>query len=411
MYDTVVAKSLTKKQTVEYMDAARCKVGLVSNYDAYIVILRLAVDKVALSSPVIRQTSLRTTLPEPLANGMSVYDLLLSLLLFTANPSRLTGEVWLKLYVRERIDDRLTHRPKLKRKGNGSGSAGNKKSRADDNGGSGSGSGRRAAEESGESQGDSQLSGGGRAELTRSRARTSHTLVPSLNSSSSTQSSDQVVETPDVGPGSSSPLFGPLVERSSLHLLLDPKQAPHTHHPDPEMYLDCDAVETPLYLVHVDFLRPIVWRPIVTPSTLGRIMIQRLIAQGEHFTTFSATSTSSSSSSYDSTFPSSHASTTSPSRSHDSQMIPETELIVKLARLYDRPHHKELGLPSGSDVARAVETERRILSGPLRHLQGSSVPRLEGVWRSASGEWELVVLGKVAGRQMGQEDMLEEGEL
>jgi len=93
------------------MDTSKCGVGVLTSYDAYIVILRLTNNHITLSSPVIRSTINRDSLDDPFRNEMSLFDLLLALLLFVAQPKRLEekSSLWTGLYVRTEEAERPTH--------------------------------------------------------------------------------------------------------------------------------------------------------------------------------------------------------------------------------------------------------------------------------------------------------------
>jgi len=126
--------------------------------------------------------------------------------------------------------------------------------------------------------------------------------------------------------------------------------------------------------------------------------LERLIAGGEHFLSFSA-SASTSVDAYEEdegvyivgldSRPSHLANPTTPKPS------PDKRLIIKLGYLLNRPHHLSHHLPSAVDIAFAIENEVRILSGPLTDLQGTVVPRLHGLWRSEDGDWAMVVMEDV----------------
>ncbi len=419
-----------------------CKLGLLTNYDVFIVILRLSSDTVTLSSPVIRKEISRNSLPANLANDTSVFDLLLALLLFTGKPQRLdaiNSGLWVGLYVRKPNEDRPTH---TKRKGREKESGNKKRKTGEGEGGpSGFEDGRGdSGANDHDHGGEKLLEGGYQMERRRERPRRSDesglslgdTSIPSLrdpDTSSFTQGSneDQKIITPtsatfDLNLNQSSSLFSG--EPSSF--LSDPKSGTNTRF-GPVLHLDYQPSGRPLAVEDVEFLTSTEWYPVI-PSTLAeeeRVVIDRLITHGEYFKTFSARSSSDQDSliahSYSTDHPLSSRSTasdvsmTSHPTANDhplpSPFLSSHQLIIKLAYLRHPRHHEELHLASGPEIAQAAEAECRILSGPLRDLQGERVPRLSGMWRSRDGIWGLTILGKVDGRQLGEGEALEEGEL
>ena len=81
------------------MDSRRTKVGVLTNYNVFLVILRTGKDKIVLSSPVIRDRISRASLEPGLANDVSVWKLLLALLLYVGRPENLQGKtgIWADL--------------------------------------------------------------------------------------------------------------------------------------------------------------------------------------------------------------------------------------------------------------------------------------------------------------------------
>jgi hypothetical protein len=114
------------------MDTGRVALGVLTNYNVFILLVRKGPGDIVMSSPVICDSTERSQLPQldsRLANDMSVWQFLLSLLLYSGQPNRLTekGGVWRELYVRPEEEHEAGKGAK-KRKGEGGGK-GKKKAR------------------------------------------------------------------------------------------------------------------------------------------------------------------------------------------------------------------------------------------------------------------------------------------
>ncbi len=217
---------------------------------------------------------------------------------------------------------------------------------------------------SGEVEGEDQAMGethpGGRELNTKSswwkdRPRRSDELILSLcdTSISAEEDDDERIVTP-------APTTDFVSKTTSL--LCDPSFDPKSSiRLGPVLHLRCERAGGPtLPNQDVEFLTSTPFYPVI-PSVLGpeevEIDIDRLIALGEYFKTFSASAL----------FPGildrqiTSLDTTS-----------RQPLIIKLAYLRDPPHQQELQLPPGMQVIHAAETECRILYGPLVRYRGFS---------------------------------------
>lgn len=83
------------------MHTRRVPLGVLTNYDIFVLLVRAGPSQMILSSPIIRDRNVRVGLSDRMINTMSVWEFLLALLLYTARPERLTsrGGVWDNLYV------------------------------------------------------------------------------------------------------------------------------------------------------------------------------------------------------------------------------------------------------------------------------------------------------------------------
>ncbi len=380
------------------MDAGRCPIGLLTNYDAYIVILRVSQSGIALSSPVLRKATSRNSLG-PLKNEMSVLDLLLALLLYTARPGRLKGSVWSGLYVREIRREEPTHAKRKNEEGSGSRSGKRKgkiKQREEESEDGGGQSGRGLTERTDEDVGPSagQEWHGTPVRISRKRPRefdkatttmttTETTFFPtSVDVSFSSEGEDQRIVTPTSftfdHPNSQS-----LPSNSKRH----PKHDPHL---GPVLHLDYDPRHVPPVLSSLE-LEPLTMTSFypVNRSDLWEIeplerdldiVLHRLIVVGNYFRTFSAS------------MPPRTLDPERPSRS--------PSIIVKFAYLQDPEDSEELNSTSGSEAMQAVENEWKVLNGPLRDLQDRQIPKVYGMWRSGCGDWAMLVLEHIEGEQL-----------
>ncbi len=391
------------------MDGQRLKVGVLSNYNVYIVVLRIANDHIAISDPVLRSTSLRQVLDPPLANDMSVWELLLALLLYAAQPTRLEtrGSIWSGLWVKD-VEDVLRPGKRTGGKRPLSSPTKNRARQSDEPHGKGDiGDG---GPVSGDSDSDMARGTFRRPEdLDYARAGgVRHVSDSSDTSSISNSMSEPSLATPrdrdkksrfpidiKTGVGDESPFKKSPLNLDATWSTFSPSLSPHLHaktkipstlspsmtsyhHPTPTLCFDLDSPHVPeqelLRLAEQKF------RLVVPPrrAPLGdvRLSVNHIISYGQYFTTFAASS--------------------------DTPIV-HSSLVFKLARLTTPSHHHESRLPSGREVRRTLDNEVQILTGPLNDLQGSVVPTFHGLWRA--DEWAIILLERVDSPSISHSDM------
>jgi len=438
------------------MDRTNCAVGLLTSYDTYIVVLRLAIDHIVISSPVIRDATFRRQLPLAFGNDMSVFDLLLALLLFTARPERLKGQegMWLGLYVKEEVGEKKTHGTKRKGKERDDVSPAKKRSQGGAGGSGGPSGGMNDDTRGGEwngKEGERDGSPSHRYPPTLDSAQTRQLRLldpppkrPRRSDESSVSDGALTISNPSdiiLTPSSTSFNITPAFPHIDLHSKpCSSSPSPPAFSLSPTLSLKIDPPSRGQFsILDAAFFRNTPFFPVV-PSKLGQggtevqCVLDRILASGEHYITFSGWAGSSGyresernegekgeedngEADPEESFkasPGDDSQLTATSRHTNSRPVPSRpdphppnlqpapfraqSLIFKLAYLIDRENHKMLRLPSGADVACAVENEVRALSGPLADLQGGVVPRLQGLWRSVSGEWAVIVLEMIDGR-------------
>lgn len=362
------------------MNVAKCRVGLLTNFDTYVVLLRRSVRTVLVSSPVLRQSIARASLEPKFANHMSVLNLLLSLLLFTAKPGRLeviNKGIWTGLYVREGEVARPVHQKRTRQEKDVEGPVTpQKRFRA---------GGHEGGSEGDDHEGDRSVSS--RIVSVKGPRRSDESPIPSLTLHDSNPATDQdeVIVTPMMTD------FVSNINLPDPQLQLLPKRSdspwparktgpmPPVWASPSCLFLAYEPGEQSgggpsLSALDVESLCNIRFVPIRLPSISlgGLVVINRILAVGEYFITFVA---------------------------HSS---PSTAIILKLAFLGDKTDRELRQLPAASEVAGAFETEVGILSD----LQGEGVPRLYGSWMSDDDLWALMALEKIEGRQLSSADVI-----
>ncbi len=446
-------------QTFEYLDAYQVGVATLSNYNAFIVILRPSVDQILLSSPVLRQcVTKRDELEHPLTNDMSVWDLLLALLLYSARPERMSGiraALWDGFYVKPSGQGSV-HESAKKRKNPGGWGEGSSKSQRGHNKGVGAGSSGRKA--SGDSEGadvveqggvtsntnhdhdhkpdhdrDNAHDGGGPTPhaddfpLGTRRPRVSDESNPGLKTDTTGQSVSSGSSTstdPDTPVSARFFMMGPTATHPVADADADADVAPlGLLHLDLERVTDTgqlslfdrDQLTGPFHLlVSPSRPRPRPGVPVPDPGTADKdkrvdaelhLSLDTMLALGHISSTWSATVTvpdPTSSGSVSVSGPDFIPSNTTRSEGEpglgDADTLHATRLILKLTYLVAPPHHHERRLPSSTDRAMAVRTEVGVLTGSLAGLQGTVVPVFYGLWSSPDGRWVVMVVEHVLGQ-------------
>lgn len=418
------------------MDDRRVTVGVVTNYNIYLVILRTAIDHIVVSSPIIRKLSLRLTLEEPFTNQMSVYELLLSLLLHSARPERveITAKekgLWKGLFVREPVEK----------------ASGGKRKRGDD--GSGGSSRKRGGERKDGGEVRDQAEGGDASEGSQSGEgeQVNDDSAGRENVRTTPRRSDES----NTSPVSGAPTLiasSPTIDLSAPSSTMIPPNAKSTM-PTPTLRFTATSPE----LRRIMRTDEIEWMEgstffLADPPSIDlmdeccselELVLDELLMQGDRFITYSALARvvghvkdPDIQSRHDNNNQDIHANheqgihevkhTDHPEYSYKINDDSSSDIanvqtspslfgsrhgfIVKLADLHTREHQIELDLPDPTTIRHAIRNEIRALTGPLADLQGVSVPRCYGSWIS-SGGWAVVLLEKVEGVAKGWADMNE----
>jgi len=377
------------------MDSRRTKVGVLTNYNVFLVILRTGKDKIVLSSPVIRDRISRASLEPGLANDVSVWKLLLALLLYVGRPENLQGKtgIWADLWVRDPGERKEISTKKRKRNSGRDGGDQRKTTKAGEEDRSGS------PAEPDDKDGAEELD---------------HKVHCGSTSSSNSRAGSNA----EIKPTDASSMDLTFTDYPSMDD--EPSSLPRLS-PSPSSYLDA---RSPLYRANLHFhqtsrqISPqdLLWfeerrfqltKPSPSLSNIEAdpwLSLDEMIAEGPHFTTFSASALGRLNPHTDNlsdschTEPDTFAAGSSPKTLVDLVLSPpQCQYILKLARLFSPPHHTELGIVSGSDIVSALELEVRCLTDHLVDLQGSIVPRFHGLWLSQSpgGQWAILLLEKV----------------
>lgn len=400
------------------MNQRRTKVGVLTNYNVFLVILRTARNQITLSSPVLRDSNLRVGLEEGFANDMSVWALLLALLLYAGQPDKIEekADIWKALWVRSPGEEQDKSTKKRRRSwGGGDGNERSKKTGAGDENWGGT------PAETGPEDG---------TEKVQHRIRCGSTPNPKSSAGWSVEMQPKV-------PPPTDHTFSnqPSMDEGHISFLgLSPSPSVRLSHCTPLSNANLHFHQTSRNVSQQTLLwfeerRFHLTNPVPSLSNIEAnpwLSLDELIAEGPHFTTFSASAPdclspdaddlASSCSTEPDTFSAgssaeTHVNLTQPPATIDP---PPRQYILKLARLFSPPHHTELGLASGSDIVSALELELRCYTNHLADLQGSIVPRFHGLWLSQSpgGQWAILLLEKVGlgGKQMRKWEELTKGE-